>query len=576
MGAAESSGIRPRLCGKEKVKVLSHFIQNIYDVVVLVVLFGVTIFVHEFGHFIMALKLGFVVETFSIGFGPALWKRKIRGINFKIGWIPFGGYVSLPQLDPSGMSTIQGGNGEPDESSDDGPAYPEVAGWKKIIVSVSGAAGNVLFAVLLAWIIFLSPGADVGASSATVGYVATNSPAFARGLRPGDTVVAVNDRPVGTWYRFSEECLLGADESGEVDVAVEHKGERRNLRLELADEIKGQVIEGIDKARPCLIGKPPGGSNAVAAGLKEGDIVEKLDGISVASDQHLERLMRGREGEKAALTVRRDGELIEQETVLPVENVEPAGDCLIGFVVEGSPAESAGLKPGDIVRKFGGADVVNWMHFRRLVGASEGSGTSMVVERKGETVSLSIKPEYSEEYERMMVGAAEGAVPVLPWMRYKQPSAQLKGDTRGIIRILKALTTPGEAGNAVKALGGPVMIVRALWASIKLSILNAVGFLRFLNINLAILNLLPIPVLDGGHIVIALWETVTRRKVNARFINIVTNAFAVLLIGLMILITFRDIERLFPGIRKMFGRENASGQEIENTSKSALGVSTNR
>ena len=83
-------------------------IQGIADVIVLVALFGFTIFIHELGHFLVALRCGMVVDTFSIGFGPALWKRKIRGITYKIGWIPVGGYVALPQLDPSGMETIQG------------------------------------------------------------------------------------------------------------------------------------------------------------------------------------------------------------------------------------------------------------------------------------------------------------------------------------------------------------------------------------------------------------------------------------------------------------------------------------
>src|SRR5210317_1991058 len=114
-------------------------IKSLGDVLVLIVLFGITIFVHELGHFWVALKCGLVVDTFSIGFGPAIWKKKVNGVVYKIGWIPFGGYVALPQLDPSGMSHIQDGEGEQETRE-----LPPVAPWKRILVSVAGAGGNVI------------------------------------------------------------------------------------------------------------------------------------------------------------------------------------------------------------------------------------------------------------------------------------------------------------------------------------------------------------------------------------------------------------------------------------------------
>ena len=94
---------------------LGSIITNFRDVIALVFLFSFTIFVHELGHFLVALKCGMVIDVFSIGFGPAMWKKKVNGITYKIGWIPFGGYVALPQLDPSGMSSIQGEDEEDEE-----------------------------------------------------------------------------------------------------------------------------------------------------------------------------------------------------------------------------------------------------------------------------------------------------------------------------------------------------------------------------------------------------------------------------------------------------------------------------
>ena len=142
---------------------------------ILVLLFGVTIFIHELGHYLTARWLGLVVEVFSIGFGPSVWEKKVKGIRYKIGCIPFGGYVALPQLDPSGMSHIQGGEGE-----EEGTPLPKEAPWRKMIVSVAGAVGNMLLAVLIAWLVFWI-GIPAGPSerSSVVGFVAPDSVAYA-------------------------------------------------------------------------------------------------------------------------------------------------------------------------------------------------------------------------------------------------------------------------------------------------------------------------------------------------------------------------------------------------------------
>jgi regulator of sigma E protease len=160
----------------------------------------------------------------------------------------------------------------------------------------------------------------------------------------------------------------------------------------------------------------------------------------------------------------------------------------------------------------------------------------------------------------------------LPWMRHKNPWAQIKSDATEILRILKALVTPRESKQAAAALGGPVMILTFLWLSIKVSIFNAVGFLRFLNVNLAILNMLPIPVLDGGHIVFSIWEGLTRKRVPPKFVNALTNVFATLLIGAFVLITFRDVVRLprfFEGIKSFLGDDVEQVETNETTTGSA-------
>ena len=429
-----------------------------YSVVLAIFLFGITVFVHEFGHFLVARKLGLVVQTFSIGFGKAIWKREKEGILYKIGWIPFGGYVALPQLDPEGMDRIQGAEEKED--------FPDVSPWKKIAVAFAGPLSNILFAIVLALAIWLIPGDDAGLQvSSRIGGIETNSTAYASGLRIGDEILSVNGTAVNNWYEFSVETLLQSSDS--VALTVRAEGSERELSVPVSDVGGGTRI---------------------------------VDGIS------------------------------------------PATPCIFGSVIDDSPAERAGIEKGDEALEFNGAQVLGRRHFTELVQEMEpGETAELIVDRDGEELELSIAPEYNEEFECMLVGVRFGSG--MPWMLYKNPIKQLKFDALAIVRVLQALTDPDQAPQAAKGLGGPIAIIEMFMIAISMGLVNTLGFVRFININLAILNLLPIPVLDGGHIIFSLWHGITRRKVNPKMQGILIQICAFLLIGAMLLITFNDIDR---------------------------------
>jgi len=468
---------------------LGMFIRNSSDVIALVLLFGLTIFVHEFGHFIAALRCGLVIDTFSIGFGPAIWKRKIRGITFKIGILPLGGYVMLPQLDPAGMEKVQG-KPETDPPRD----LPPIPPWKKIVVSLAGAAGNIIFAFVLAWIVYLSP-ADVAENGygTVVGYVATNSVAAANGLLPGDEIVSVNGEKVRTWQDVGMATYLAAGRTNAVILTVMAGGTARNVEA------------GVSK-----------------------------DGIGI-------------------------------------EGVGHGTDCVAGEVMPGSPAEAAGLKNGDLLRVYDGERIAGTAHFVRLVEERGERETILTVEREGRTLDLTVTPKWNPDAGKARIGVVVAAAfdfGVMPWMQHKLPLAQIRGDAAGIFRILKALTNPREAKQAAKGLGGPVMIIATLWIAIKTNFLNAVGFLRLLNVNLAIINLLPLPILDGGHIVFSAWEAITRRRAHPKLVTVLMNVFAALLLAAFLALTFSDFQkwpRMFRALRAATAAQNetAGGSEDE-------------
>ena len=355
-------------------------IVTIIYIILCVLLFSLAIFIHEFGHFIVALKLGLKVEAFSIGFGPALWKKKWRGVEYRISAIPLGGYVSIPDVDPEGTKVIEGA------SSGGGAAKERIPAWKEVLVAVAGPFMNVVLAVVIAVVLSVVPGVKFGELPAEIGSVIEGGPAAEAGLRKGDKVVRVGDRDISTWTDMQTEVQIS-------------------------------------------------GGNPV-----------------------LFTLVNGGETRTAIVKARRD-------------------------------------------------DV---------------SGAYFIM--------------------ALSVTNTNGAV---SWMPHRNPLRQLAWDAGSIFRVLKGLVTPKEAKATSQALGGPVMIAEGLYRQVRRDIWDGIGFLRFLNVNLAILNLLPIPVLDGGLILFSLFALIFRRRVPDCVVKTLSMVFMVLLMGLMGLLILRDSWRSY-------------------------------
>lgn len=346
---------------------------TIFYIVACVMLFALAIIIHEFGHFLVAVKLGLRVTAFSIGFGPVIWKKTYRGVEYRISWLPLGGYVMIPDLDPEGTAVLEGGA--------EAKPRQRIPAWKEIAVSVAGPGMNLVLATVLAVGLALVPSARFGEVPAVIGTVMTGGPAEKAGLKGGDEVLAVAGNPVRSWSEMLTEV---------------------------------QIV----------------GTNA------------------------------------APFLVLRDG--VERTLVIAPKRDEVSGVSLI--------------------------------------------------------YALSTTNN---------VGAAA-------WMPARSPWRQLAWDAGSIFRILKGLVTPRESKSTAKAIGGPVMIAENIYHSLRRNAWDGVGFMRFLNVNLAIVNLLPIPVLDGGIVFFALIALVFRRRVPDRIVNLLTMVFMVLLLGLMALLIGKD------------------------------------
>lgn len=482
---------------------MSSFLHIAGGVLAVILLFFLAIMVHEFGHFIVARKLGFQVDAFSICFGPALWKRNVGGVEYRIGCIPLGGYVALPQLDPSSMSVIQGGGGKDNDGGQpaEGDATeneqkrvppeppPHMAPWRRILVALAGPAGNVVLAVVLALAIAaFAPRSDFGGEGTVVGAI-EGERAGACGVRVGDEIVAVAGQPVAFWSDVVIESHLAGDADGGLPVTVRRGGEELQLTLPVVKDASSGFL--------------------------------RLDGVS------------------------------------------PWLDCEVAAIAPGSPAAGSPLRKGDRVASINGVVPTSPERAVALVREAGTNAVTLAVTRAGADapVSVTLAPAFDDDLGRHIIGVvfADPAASIPQWMTYRNPIRQLSSDANSIFRMLRALFAPkakGEQKRAAAGMGGPGTLLFILWNEVHSGFFRTMGFLRFLCINLAILNLLPLPVLDGGHVLFAIAEIVTRRRPSPKFVNYVTTAFAVMLIALMALLLLRDTMR----IRRFVTREPATEQ----------------
>ncbi len=428
------------------------------------ILFSLTIFVHELGHFLVARWCGLKIEAFSIGFGPALWKKTVDGIDYKIGALPFGGYVALPQMDPT--------LGAQDKEKAD--SLERVSPGRKILVSLAGVTMNMIFAFLLALLVYwVGMPATPAEISSEVGYVDPDSAAYEAGFRVGDEILSVNDESVEDWQEFMTLASLRTQ-------AV--------IRVEQRD--------GAEATRTLPT------SEVDVGGLR---MVKGLSGRSL---------------------------------------------CKVLSPVPGSSADEAGLQPGDLLTHWNGERIYSRAHMIALVQDTGSRTSTVTVVRNGDERTRQVKPQYNEEAGRYLIGIQfntmyrdQGNV------IHPGPIEQISNHSSLIFRVLRALVTPSESKQAAGSLGGPVAILFMIFLMLKNSFMVTIWFMGLINVNLAILNLLPIPILDGGHIVFALYEAVFRRPPPPRAVHILSNLFAVLLLGVFLLLTYRDTVRfILPSI----------------------------
>lgn len=531
-------------------------------------LVAILIFVHELGHFLMAKLLRVKVVRFSLGFGPRLVGFQRGETEYVIAALPFGGYVKMAGDDPT----------EPTAPEDRGRGFLEQAPWKRGAIGLAGPVASLVFPVLVYFAVFYF---QTEAISARLGHVDPDLPAWSAGLRPGDRIVSVDGVPVRHFAELRD--LVGEHWDRSLAIAFEREGKVLTTsitpkRIEERNPIETQVrgIIGVAPfASAAVIGVPGPESPAARAGLQTFDRVVKLNG------QPIERLVELTEGLAAAsgpvevvalrsVPASDDAPISQYETVTARIERGP-GDGAAAYGIEGAelylyavrpgtPAEQAGLRRGDRLVSLNGERMSTWLTFERTRERLADEPLSVGFLRDGELQEVVLRQERREHVDEY--GTVTPLV-IFGAQRDTRPTSYVDGERIAIDptageSMLQALKVVPDAIRttalvifqlifgplSMKSISSPVGIVDIAAKSAEAGWDRYLEVMALISVNLGVMNLLPIPVLDGFHILSAFWETVRRRPLSVRA-RVVANYIGIfVLLSLMFLAIKNDVVRL--------------------------------
>jgi regulator of sigma E protease len=441
----------------------------ILSIIIGIVVLGVMVIIHELGHFGVAKACGIRVLAFSIGFGKVLLKREIGGTEYRLSAIPFGGYVKMAGEQPDDERT-----GAPDE-------FPMRPTWQRALVAVAGPVANYVSAVIMLWVMFMY-GVEHPKyyDRPLVGYVADSSAAREAGIMAGDSIVAINNKPVRSWDDMESVFLVGA---ARYDVELVRNGimQRHSIRR--------------DAKRGEQYAHPPFGMLA-------------------------------------------------------------AFPPVVGRVYDTLPAAQAGLKAGDTLVSIDGVPLISWYQISDVVQKGGlGRERTVAVARGNVKLTMGIVPKFDAKAKRQVLGIEMGR-PEFRTVRYAAVPAiglclnKAMDFTTMIFEVLGKLISREVSASE---LAGPVGIIPASGIIALQGLSPMLNFMALISINLAVLNLFPLIITDGGVLLFLLLEAVRRKPLSIKTQLAITRFAIAFFIVFFLYVSLNDINRL-PQMFRLFGK----------------------
>src|SRR5579862_8937418 len=458
------------------------------------VLIGVMVVVHEFGHFAVAKLCGVRVEAFSIGFGPRLFGIKRGDTDYKVCLLPLGGYVKMTGESPeqnlqtpgtpvnqeiagagSGSATESAGSGEFDPGSF--TAHPR---WQRMLIGLAGPVANFIlaFVLMLGYYHWINEVPKHELSQTAIEWVVPGSDAAQAGFQTGDIVRQFGTVQNPDWQQIANRSALNINQT--LPVTVVRSGNPINLSFHIPQVPKGHDFDITDSG------------------------------------------------------------------ILPQTNLGPIG---VDDVEPGTPAQRAGLRDGDQILKIDGLEFHDVFTLLAYMKAGQGKPITLNVNRNGAPLTLVATPaKFDGDYKLGFKPTGPTKEDPLPWGKaIDQSKAFCRDNSFLIVEVLGGLFTHKVA---VSQLSGPIGIARMAGQAFKMKgYLPKFGLAAAISINLGILNLLPFPILDGGLILLLLIESVLRHDISLNVKERIYQAAFVVLVVFFAFVMFNDVTKIFSHVR---------------------------
>ena len=448
----------------------------LFIIVAAILLLGPLIAIHEFGHYIVARKLGVKVLVYSIGFGPTLlkWTSKKSGIQYQLSALPFGGYVKM-------LDEREGNVAEQDLPKAFNRQHP----WKRIAIVAAGPLINLAFAVVLFWILFLPSQEQL---NTRVGKVLPNTPAATVQMNVGDKITAVDGTPVTTWEKLNFALVDRVGETGSIEVQADRNGQIQTFKLPIQNFLKDQSQSALDSLgfmpyRPpiaAIATKLSADGAAIRQGMKEGDKIIAIDGVKMNDWFDVVQTVQAAPEKLLKIDVLRQNQLVHLQ-IMPQAKRDNMGNVSGVLGVQSIPGK-----------------ITIPAEYKQTIQYSPTEAFVMAVDKTGQISGMILN---------------------------------------SIVKMVRGLI-------GLDNLSGPITIAKVAGQSAEMGWQTFISFMALMSVSLGILNLLPIPMLDGGHLVYYFIELIRGKPVSEQ-IQLVGLKIGMLLLGsMMFLAIFNDFMRL--------------------------------
>ena len=536
---------------------------------------GFLIFIHELGHFYAAKRCGIKVNTFSIGFGPKLIGFQRDETAYKISLLPFGGYVQMEGENPSEQT------GAPGE-------FASAPVGSRAFVVAAGPVVNLLFGILVYWLVFATglntdaarligglTGLPLGEKeNVQIGWVADDGPGAIGGLMPGDTLLSVNGESIRHWSTFQTRVFTSANKELELVVARDGLPQTVYVSPNAVPSVRGDIGEiRVSSGSETIVSQVTEGSPAAQAGLQVGDVIERINGERLHNvpyfgygvwhpladwiDGKYKSLYNNinENGEALTLSIRRGDEIFTLKM--------PVDWRVIAAVQKESVAENAGIQDGDVLLTINGESVNETTLYSQLATLTN-QPIEIGLMREGNLKQVTLPSEMASveaDPKKAMFGLVwQTSLSGMQLSSKKPPLPEygfFAAFGKGVEATWLTFTAVGRTlqqliGGDVspKHLAGPVGIATATSNMFnRLGLSSVIFFIGFISINLCIVNLLPIPIADGGQLLFCAVEKVRGKPMPRKAQEIVQQVTIVLLIAFFLYVTWFDGVSLIHDLR---------------------------